>query len=209
MALLRIGLTGGIASGKSTAARLFAARGVPVIDTDQIARDLVEPGRPALAAIAGAFGKGVLTPAGRLDRQALRGLVFSDAVARRRLEAILHPAIREELAQRSAAAGGPYQVWVIPLLVEGGGIDRVDRVLLVDCPEDVQLERLQTRDGETEAAARAMLAAQATRGQRLAAADDVIRNDGPLEALAPQVEALEHRVAELDAQYREWAGRHT
>jgi dephospho-CoA kinase len=200
MALLRIGLTGGIASGKSTAARLFAARGVPVIDTDQIARDLVEPGRPALAAIVEAFGESVLTPAGRLDRRALREAVFDDAAARRRLEAILHPAIRKELAQRSAAAGGPYQIWVIPLLVEGGGIDRVDRVLLVDCPEDVQLERLQARDGETEVRARAMLAAQATREQRLAAADDVIRNDGPIAALAPQVEAL-------DAKYRRLAGQ--
>jgi len=195
---LSIGLTGGIASGKSAVARLFAERGVPVLDTDQIARDVVEPGQPALAEVAAAFGPGVLAADGRLDRRALRQLVFADPAARRRLEGILHPAIRAELARRSAAAGGPYQVWVIPLLVEGGGIDRVDRVLVVDCPVETQLARLQARDHESEDSARGILAVQASREQRLAAADDVISNDGPLEALTRQV-------AELDARYREIA----
>lgn len=195
---LRIGLTGGIASGKSTVARLFEARGVPVIDTDQIARDVVEPGQPALDAVVSAFGPGVLAPDGRLDRPALRARVFADAEARRQLESILHPAIRAELARRSALAGGPYQVWVIPLLVEGGRIDRVDRVLVVDCPVELQVGRLVARDGGSEAEAKSILAAQASREQRLAVADDVIVNDGAEEALAQQVAAL-------DATYRELA----
>lgn len=192
---LRVGLTGGIASGKSTVASLFAGHGVPVLDTDEIARDVVEPGQPALAAVVADFGEGILSPEGRLDRRALRARVFADPAARARLEAILHPVIRAELARRSGAAGGPYQVWVIPLLVEGGRADDVDRVLVVDCPVDVQLARLRARDGETEASARAILAAQAGRDARLAAADDVILNDAAPEALAAQVSAL-------DAKYR-------
>jgi len=187
----RIGLTGGIASGKSTVAELFAGRGVPVLDTDQIARDVVEPGEPALAAVVAAFGTGILGPDGRLDRAALRARIFSDAGARRTLEAILHPAIRAELAHRSARSGGPYQMLVIPLLVEGGRIDAVDRVLVVDCPVEVQLERLQARDGETAESAAKILAAQASREARLAAADDVIVNAGSLEELAAQVAALD------------------
>jgi dephospho-CoA kinase len=192
---LRIGLTGGIASGKSAVARLFAARGVPVIDTDQIARDVVEPGQPALAELVEAFGAAILRPDGHLDRRALREQVFADPSQRRRLEALLHPRILAELERRSAAAGGPYQVLVIPLLVEGGRRTPLDRVLVVDCPEETQLARLRARDGETEAGARAMLAAQARRGDRLAAADDVIVNDGTLEQ-------LEAAVAALDARYR-------
>lgn len=199
---LRIGLTGGIASGKSVVAELFASRGVPVIDTDRIAREVVEPGEPALAQVVESFGDGILDEAGRLDRRALRERVFADPADRCRLEDILHPAIMAELERQCAAAGGEYQVLVIPLLVEGGRSDAVDRVLVVDCPVETQLARLCRRDDETEAGARAILAAQASREERLAAADDVIVNDGSFEA-------LEHRVAELDAQYREWAGRHT
>lgn len=194
---LRIGLTGGIASGKSVVSDLFAARSIPVIDTDQIARDVVQPGEPALDEIVAAFGPGVLGAGGRLDRQALRERVFADPGERRRLEAILHPRIRAELERRSAAAGGPYQVLVIPLLVEGSGRTRVDRVLVVDCPEEIQLARLVVRDGGTEAAARAILAAQASREQRLAAADDVIVNDGSREALAVAVDALDARYRQL------------
>jgi dephospho-CoA kinase len=196
---LRIGLTGGIASGKTTVANLFAALGVPVLDTDQIARDVVEPGQPALAEVVAAFGPGVLGPDGRLDRPRLRARVFADPDSRQRLEAILHPAIRAELARRAGAAGGPYQVWVIPLLVEGGQVDRVDRILVVDCPEAVQLARVQARDGETEASARAILTAQASRAQRLAAADDVIVNDGSEADLAGQVAALDARYRALVA----------
>ena len=187
----RIGLTGGIASGKSTVAELFAGRGVPVLDTDRIARDVVEPGQPALAAVMAEFGTGILGPDGRLDRAALRARIFSDPEARRKLEAILHPAIRAELARQSAVAGGPYQVLVIPLLVEGGRIDAVDRVLVVDCPVEIQLERVKTRDGETLESAAKILAAQASREARLAAADDVIVNAGSPEELAAQVAALD------------------
>jgi dephospho-CoA kinase len=195
---LRIGLTGGIASGKSTVATLFAERGIPVLDTDRIAREVVEPGQPALAAVVKAFGPGILGPDGRLDRPALRSRVFADAAARKKLEAILHPAIRAELARQSAKAGGPYQVLVIPLLVEGGRIDSVDRVLVVDCPVEAQLHRLRARDGETAESARKIIDSQAAREVRLAAADDVIVNAGETDELAAQVAAL-------DAQYRSLA----
>ena len=192
---LRIGLTGGIASGKSTVAGLFAKQGIPVLDTDQIAREVVEPGQVALAEVVREFGSDILGPDGHLDRPALRARVFSDPAARRKLEAILHPAIGAELGRQSAGAGGPYQVLVIPLLVEGGRIDTVDRVLVVDCPLETQLHRLQARDGETAESARKIIAAQASRETRLAVADDVIVNAGPPEELAAQV-------AQLDAQYR-------
>lgn len=188
-----VGLTGGVASGKSTVAALFSERGVPVLDTDQIARDVVEPGQPALEEVVACFGPRTLDPAGRLDRAWLRQQVFSDSDLRRRLEAILHPRIRAELARRSVAAGGPYQLWVIPLLIEGGGQDRVDRVLLVDCPTDTQLQRLLARDGGDPATARAMLEAQAGREQRRAVADDVIDNTGSPGTLRAAVEALHVR----------------
>ncbi|MFZ8965763.1 MAG: dephospho-CoA kinase [Steroidobacteraceae bacterium] len=192
-----VGLTGGVASGKSTVARLFTELGVPVFDTDQIARDVVEPGQPALDEVIACFGPRSLGPDGRLDRAWLRQQVFADPALRRRLEAILHPRIRAELARRSAAAGGAYQVWVIPLLVEGGGQDRVDRVLVVDCPADIQLQRLLKRDGSDPATARAMLEAQASREQRRAVADDLIDNTGSPAALQGAVEALHVRYLSL------------
>jgi len=196
---LRIGLTGGIASGKSTVAALFAAHGVPVLDTDLIARDVVEPGEAALGEVVAAFGPDILGPDGRLDRPRLRARVFADPDARERLEAILHPAIRAELARRAEAAGGLYQVWVIPLLVEGGQLDRVDRILVVDCPEEIQLARVMARDGGTAEAAQGILAAQASREQRLAAADDVILNDGAEARLVPQVAALDQKYRAIAA----------
>jgi dephospho-CoA kinase len=190
----RVALTGGIASGKSTVADLFAALGVPVIDTDLIARQVVEPGQPALAAVVEAFGAGMLGPDGRIDRRRLRELIFADVAARRRLEAILHPAIRTELERQSRAAGGPYQVLVIPLLAEGGRRYHVDRVLVVDAPEALQVERLMRRDGVSREQAAAALAAQARRDARLAVADDVVENTG-------RAEDLRERVAALHAQY--------
>jgi dephospho-CoA kinase len=186
---LRIGLTGGIASGKTAVADLFAARGVPVIDTDEIARDVVQPGAPALGQLLAAFSSEILAPDGTLDRKRLRARVFSDPQARAQLEQILHPAIRAEVERRAARAAGPYQVIVIPLLVETSAT-YVDRVLVVDCSAETQLRRLLARDAESEQQARAMLAAQATREQRLQRADDVILNEGELTALAPQVDAL-------------------
>jgi dephospho-CoA kinase len=191
----RVALTGGIASGKSTVASLFAELGVPVIDTDVIAREVVEPGQPALAAVVAAFGPEVLGSDGRLDRRRLRERIFADAGARERLNAILHPAIRAEMERQSQAAGGDYQLLVIPLLTEGGRRDHVDRVLLVDVPEALQVERLMMRDGVTREQAQASLNAQATRAERLAMADDVLRNSG-------QPDELRDRVAELHGKYR-------
>ena len=186
---LRIGLTGGIASGKSTVARLFAALGIPVLDTDVIAREVTAPGAPVLARIAARFGA-VLTPAGELDRRALRHIVFADSQARADLESLLHPLILERLEQLSAAAGGPYQLLVLPLLVEGHHAQQVDRVLVVDCEQARQIARLQARDGSTLEEARAILDAQVSRAQRLAAADDVITNDADITALRDRVETL-------------------
>lgn len=196
---LRIGLTGGIASGKTTAARYFAARGIPVIDADELARIVVEPGQPALEAVVREFGRGVLDADGRLDRRGLRQTVFADPDRRRRLEQILHPAIRGEMMRQATAAAGPYVILAIPLLVEGGRATAVDRVLVVDCPPALQRERLLQRDAETPERAEAMLAAQATREQRLAAADDVIVNDGTLAELEAAVDRLDHRYRALAA----------
>lgn len=195
----RVALTGGIASGKSTVADRFAALGVPVIDTDLIARQVVEPGQPALAEVVAAFGPGVLGNDGRLDRRRLREIIFTDATARRRLEAILHPAIRAEMERQSQAAGGAYQLLVIPLLTESGRRDHVDRVLLVDVPEAVQVERLMRRDGVSREQATASLGAQATRAARLAMADDVIENTGRAEELEARVAALHGRYVGLAA----------
>lgn len=197
---LLIALTGGIASGKSAVARLFENLGVPVLDTDQIARDVVEPGMPAFAEIVTAFGRDILDASGRLDRRSLRDRVFADPEQRRLLESITHPAIRAELARRSAAAAGAYQIHVIPLLVEGGRGDAYDRVLVVDCPEEQQIERLMARDKSNAEQARNILAAQATREQRLEAADDVIVNTGTLADLEQFVLTLHQnyqRLAEL------------
>jgi dephospho-CoA kinase len=195
----RVALTGGIASGKSTVADLFAALGVPVIDTDVIARQVVEPGQPALAKVVTEFGAEVLDATGRIDRRRMRERIFADPDAKRRLESILHPAIRAEMARQSLAAPGPYQVLVIPLLTEGGSRDHVDRVLLVDVPEELQVQRLMMRDGVSHGQALASLNAQATRAERLAMADDIVRNTG-------RVEELRDAVAALDAKYRRLAG---
>lgn len=194
---LRVGLTGGVASGKSTVAQLFAELGVPIIDTDEIARELTAPGAPLLAQVIAHFGEPLRRPDGTLDRQALRRIVFADADARRELESLLHPAIRARAEQLAERAGGPYQLHLVPLLVESGLRSRYDRVLVVDCPEPLQLARLQARDAASAEQARAMLAAQAPRAARLVAADDVIVNDGTIEALRPQIAALDRRYRTL------------
>jgi len=193
----RVGLTGGIASGKSTVAKLFEALGVPVIDTDILAREIVAPGQPVLQQIAQRFGPGVLAADGSLDRAALRARVFADPAERKALEQLTHPAIRALVEQRAAVAGGKYQLHVIPLLVETDGQSRVDRVLVVDCSEDLQIRRLQARDGVTVEQARAILAAQTSRSARLSAADDVIENEGALAPLRNAVEALHARYLAL------------
>lgn len=197
---LLIALTGGIASGKSAVAEEFAKLGVPVLDTDQIARDVVAPGMPALGQLVAEFGSEVLDANGRLDRSHIRERVFSDPAQRRKLEAITHPAIRAELARRSAAAGGDYQVHVIPLLVETGRAEAYDRVLVVDCPEEAQIERLLARDHTSREQAEEILAAQASREERLNAAHDVIENTGTLADLQRFVQTL-HRNYALLAQH--------
>jgi dephospho-CoA kinase len=198
----RVGLTGGIASGKSTAAKFFGALGVPILDSDQVAREVVEPGQPPLERLVERFGPSILTPDGHLDRPALREIVFSDPKARADLEALTHPAIGATMEARSAAAGGPYQILVIPLLVEKNLGANVDRVLVVDCEEQLQIRRLRARDGGTIAQAQAILNAQAPRSARLKAADDVIRNDADMSAIRDQVATLHTRYLELAQQPR-------
>jgi dephospho-CoA kinase len=188
----RIGLTGGIASGKSTVANLFAALGVPIVDTDVLSREVVAPGSPLLRQITDHFGVQVQSGDGTLNRQELRRLIFADPEQRKWLETLLHPAIRELTDARCEAATGPYVIVAIPLLVETAGAARFDRVLVVDCDPDLQLARLIARDGTGRDEALRTLAAQATREQRLAVADDVINNDGDLASLRDQVGKL-HR----------------
>jgi dephospho-CoA kinase len=200
---LRIGLTGGIASGKSTVSQRFSELGVPVIDADLAARNVVEPGSIGLERVVGRFGPRVLTADGRLDRGALRSVIFADSNARAELNAILHPLIRSDMEQRAAAAVGPYLVFAIPLLVESGSPhERVDRVVVVDVEESLQLERLASRDGSSADEARAILKSQATRAARLDVADDVIVNSGSLAALRNAVDALHARYLDIAATCR-------
>jgi dephospho-CoA kinase len=199
-----VGLTGGIASGKSAVAARFAARGIVVVDADVAAREVVEPGQPALQAIVEAFGADVLREDGTLDRGALRRHVFGDEVARRTLEAILHPRIREQMHADALRADGPYVVVAVPLLAEIGGRKAypwLSRILVVDVPRQVQRERLMARDDIDAALAEKMLAAQVDRQARLAIADDIVVNTGTVEALDTQVDALDRRyraLAKLD-----------
>ena len=186
-----VGLTGGIGSGKSAAADLLAARGALVVDTDQIAHQLTAPGGAAMEPIREAFGNGVVGPDGALNRPAMRVLAFEDPAARKRLEAILHPMIRAESERQCRAATTPYVVLVVPLLIESGTYrERVRRLCVVDCPEDVQVLRVMQRSGLEERQVRAIMAAQASRAERLAAADDVIDNSAGYAELAVQVERL-------------------
>jgi dephospho-CoA kinase len=192
--MFTVGLTGGIGSGKSTVADLFADLGVPVIDTDVIARELTVPGNAALEAIHSAFGDAVILPDGSLDRAALRRMVFADADARHRLESILHPRIRQTVEQVRAGLNAPYILLVIPLLVETGSYrDLLDRVLVVDCPEELQITRVIARNGLTRDEVLPILAAQASRSERLAIADDVIVNTLAREALRTEVVTLNQR----------------
>lgn len=199
-----VGLTGGIASGKSAAAREFAARGIPVADADLAAREAVATGSAGLAEVVAAFGAGVLDASGALDRSAMRRRIFEDAGAKLVLEAIVHPRVRAALQAECAAAPGPYAVAAIPLLAEAGGREAypwLDRILVVDAPVEAQRERLLARDGIDAALADRMIGAQATRAQRLALADDVLANAGTLADLAGHVAALDrvYRLLAADA----------
>ena len=195
--VLRVGLTGGIACGKSFVAEQFAQLEIPVIDTDEIARQVVAPGQPGLEAIRTEFGPDVLMPSGELDRNALRSRVFTDGTDRRRLEAILHPRIRDIAVERSATLGGPYQIMVVPLLIETDFRQLVDRILVVDCPESLQRERLIARDDEDAGQVDRIMSAQLNRKERLRSANDVIDNTGTREQTRRQVEALHRRYLRL------------
>lgn len=190
-AAFSVGLTGGIGSGKTTVADMFAARGAAVIDTDQIAHQLTAPGGDAIPAIRAEFGAIFIASTGALDRARMRTAVFTDPAAKKRLEAILHPLIRDQCELAAIQAHGPYLLFVVPLLVESGAWrKRVSRVLVVDCSEQQQLVRVMDRNGLSESQVRAIMATQVTRAQRLAAADDILLNDGDLDALAPQIDRL-------------------
>ena len=196
-----VGLTGGIGSGKSTVADLLAGRGAALVDTDLIAHQLTAADGGAMAAIASAFGNAVVRADGGLDRAAMRRLVFADHAARATLEAILHPLIRQRSEECCAAeTTAPYVVLVVPLLVESGTYrERTDRILVVDCSQEVQIARVMARSGLAPDEVRAIIASQASRDERRAAADDVVSNDGTIELLMPQVEALHRRYLELAA----------
>ncbi|MES2353540.1 MAG: dephospho-CoA kinase [Pseudomonadota bacterium] len=193
-----IGLTGGIGSGKSTAANLFGELGAAVIDTDVIAHELTQPHGAAMAEISTAFGKVYVDSRGGLDRAAMRELVFSDAHAKHRLEAIIHPLIWTVARERVAQAGGLYIILVVPLLIESGSYhDRVERILVIDCDEQTQLVRTMARGGITEDIAHAIMRSQVTRSERLAAADDVIDNGGDISLLVPQIQKFHRYYQEL------------
>jgi len=200
----RVGLTGGVGSGKSTVAELLAGRGAGIVDADALSHALTAAGGAAIAAVRDAFGPASIDASGALDRARMRSLVFADPAARARLEAVLHPMIRSAATQRAAdliAQGAPYLVFVIPLLVESGNWhERVDRILVVDCSAQVQLARVSQRPGMDLASARRVIDAQASRAQRLAAADDVVFNEAPLAE-------LESRVGLLHAAYLAHAGK--
>ena len=202
MAAYRVGLTGGIASGKSAVADRFARKGIAVVDADVAAREVVAPGQPGMEEIAAAFGRAMLRADGTLDRAALRAHVFNDDAARKRLEGILHPRIRVQMRADADLVEGPYAIVAIPLLAEGGGRTAypwLDRILVVDVPRAMQVARVMARDGIDATLAERMLAAQADRAARLAIADDVLVNDTTLDALDAQVEALDRRYRALAA----------
>jgi dephospho-CoA kinase len=198
---LIVGLTGGIGSGKSAAASLFADLGVPIVDTDVIAHELTGPGGPAMPALGAAFGPGVLAADGSLDRPAMRALAFGDPATRKRLEAILHPLIRDESASRCRLAcesGAPYVILAVPLLIESGDFRRrVDRVLVVDCDDEVRITRIAARSGLRREEIERIMAAQCSRDERLTAADDIIDNTGTADKLAAQVAGLHRAYLEL------------
>jgi dephospho-CoA kinase len=193
---LRIGLTGGIGSGKSAAADEFSRLGIEIIDTDLIARELVEPGQPALAEIVSLFGDDILDQQQRIDRNKLRQLVFSNQTQREKLESILHPLIRQQAINRAAQASSTYCVLVIPLLVETGNDYPLDRILVIDTPIELQRQRVVLRDSLPDSEVNSVLATQASREERLALADDRISNEGSLASLRDQVEHLHHQYLE-------------
>lgn len=197
--MLRIGLTGGIGSGKSTVSQRFAHHGIVVVDADAIAHSLTRRGEPAFDNVVRTFGKAVIGADGQLDRVELRRRVFQDPAQRQTLERLLHPLIRSAMQKRVATAGGPYCVLAIPLLIENHQNDLVDRVLVVDAPESRRIDWVKRRSGLSTREVRQIIAAQATRAERLAAADDVIENDGTVTELNQEVDRLHERYLRLAA----------
>ncbi|MDH5472029.1 MAG: dephospho-CoA kinase [Gammaproteobacteria bacterium] len=191
--MLVIGLTGGIGSGKSTVAELFRKRKIPIIDTDILARELVRPGQPALNEIIQTFGDTVIHKNGELDRQTLARLTFQNESARKKLEAILHPKIRQLMTEQINSVSAPYVIAVIPLLIEAGQTDLVNHILLVDCPEEIQIHRVKQRDNRDEQQIREILNAQASRQTKIAMADDIIENQGELSDLDAKIEKLHQK----------------
>ncbi len=195
-----VGLTGGIGSGKSEVAKAFAGMGIEIVDADDLAHRLSAPGQPGYAAIVASFGRGVLTPSGEIDRPALRRLVFADAPLLTRLEGLLHPLIRAEALRQISDWRGPYGIVVVPLLIERGGLKEIiDRVLVVDCPEDEQVRRVVARSAMSPEEVRAVMATQVDRPHRLAAADDVLDNSGTKRDIGALVSALDTRYRALAA----------
>lgn len=197
--MLVIGLTGGIASGKTTVSNLFRKLGISIIDADVIARSLMQPGTAVFARVVEQFGSTIVTEDGTLDRKKLADMVFRDADKRRALEAIVHPPVRAEIEQQVAQAQGPYCIAAIPLLLEVNMTDLVDRILVIDVPEQVQITRLCERDGIDPEQARQILAAQVSRSQRLAQATEVIENQDDLSALERSVQDLHRHYCQLAA----------
>lgn len=198
-ARFKLGLTGGIGSGKSTVADMFADLGATLVDTDLIAHQLTAPGGLAISAISQEFGSNYITAEGAMDRAKMRETVFQNTEAKLRLEAILHPLIWQESQRQAELAQGSYLIYVVPLLVESGKWkDRVDRVLVVDCPEELQIQRVMQRNALSQAQVQAIMQHQASRAERLAAADDVILNDGPRDQIRAQVEQLHQRYSQLN-----------
>lgn len=199
--MLVIGLTGGIGSGKSAAAARFAAHGAPVIDADVVAREVVEPGSPGLKQVVASFGQEMLDRNGRLDRNRLRQSIFADREKRQRLEDILHPIIRAEMIRRVEALDAPYCILVVPLLLETDFKVLVDRILVVDAPEPLQITRVMQRNHLPETEIRSIIQTQLSREQRLAAADDILTNDADLENLHQQIDTLHQRYLMLAAEH--------
>lgn len=195
--MLIIGLTGGIGSGKTTVSDLFSALGVPIIDTDVIARELVEPGQPALTDITTLFGKDLLNPDGRLNRSKLGDITFNKPDARKQLEQILHPRIRKQVSERLKKLHSPYAIVVIPLLIETGDRSYIDRILVVDCERQNQINRVAQRDQRSKQQIKQILQAQVSRQQRLQAADDVLDNNADQDTLKQQVDVLHHKYLAL------------
>jgi len=192
-----VGLTGGIGSGKSTVANLFSRQGIEIIDADEISRTLVKTGSPVLEAIIKHFGSSITDAEGNLDRKQLRELVFADNAEKEWLENLLHPLVRQEIQRQVAASSSQYVIIVVPLLLESENYSDVDRILVIDVTEDVQLERIKKRDGSSETLARSIMDAQMKRERRLESADDVISNNSGIDSLEKQVKNLHHQYLQL------------